>query len=450
MKKLLLALPLMAGASWAGTTMYSGSQSEDAYQQLIAQLDNMTVLSVKPESWQPGFLGSTAITRIMSSDSDDAKELFRLQHEISHSPVGYGDEGTRVGGSYIVTTLVLDGLSDEAKKVANIFEGDVPIQLTTNITFGGNSSNRVNIASASFNDDDVSFSMQPSVTLFSYDPDGALIGNGTMGAIDIAFGDDVQVELSESTSGFNLNAIKDGVFTGSQTFSSDTLRVGNPASGMEIELSKLTLDSLTTVKDRQLSSSSDLSVGGIESPLPINTAEFGVSINGINLDGFSDYMAIMSDMAYGSDLDTMDPAELLASLGDAYKGLIAPGASLEERIGFTNDGGKVSAKASISFDGDGTLSGYDSLQTVGDLLREMSANVMLDADAAAVDMTPAAMFMGSPQLDMWIVNDGMSYKSDVAVKDLTVNINGNALSLEMMLGEMLDMPLDLSMLTMGR
>jgi len=31
MRKLLLALPLVAGASWAGTTYYSSSQSEPAY-----------------------------------------------------------------------------------------------------------------------------------------------------------------------------------------------------------------------------------------------------------------------------------------------------------------------------------------------------------------------------------------------------------------------------------
>lgn len=450
MKKLLLALPLVAGASWAGTTMYSGSQSEDAYQQLIAQLDNMTVLSVKPESWQPGFLSSTAITRIMSSDSNDAKELFRLQHEISHSPVGYGDEGTRVGASRIVTTLVMDDLSDEAKKVAAIFDGGIPIQLTTNIAFSGQSSNRVDIASASFSDDDVSFSMQPSVTIFSYDPDGALVGNGTMGAVNIAMGDGVHVDLSESTGEFNLNAIEDGVFTGTQTFRSDLLSIGNPSNGMELELNKLALNSLTTVNDRLLSSASDISVGGIESPLPINTANFGVSIHGINLDGFSQYMTTMSDLAYGSDLDTMDPAELLASMADAYKGLIVPGASVEERIGFTNDGGRVAASASIRFDGDGTASGYDSLQTVGNLLSALSANIMLDADAAALDMTPAVMFMGSPPLDTWIVNNGVSYTSDVTFKDLIVDINGNALPLEMMLGEALDMPLDLSILTMGR
>jgi len=449
MKKLLLALPLMAGASWAGTTMYSGSQSEDAYQQLIDQLDKMTALSVKPDSWQPGFLSSTAITRIMSSDSVDAKELFRLRHEISHSPVGYDEEGARMGASRIVTTLVLEGLSDEVNDIAALFEGGIPVQLTTNIAFSGKSSNRVDVASITFDEDGVGFSMQPSVSTFSYDPDGAVAGNSTIGAIDIAMGDDVYVELSESTGEFNLNAVENGVFTGTQVFHTDSLRIGNAAIGMEIELNKLALDNLTTVNDGLLSSVSDISVGGIESPLQINTAEFGVSVNGINLDGFSQYMTTMTDLAYGSDIDAMDPAELFASLGHAYKGLIIPGAGFEERIGFTNDGGKVAAKASIRFDGDGSASGYESLQTVGDLLSALSASVMLDADAAALDMTPAAMFMGSPPLDTWIVNNGVSYTSNVTVKDLIVDINGNALSLDMMLGEALELPLDLSMLASG-
>jgi len=55
MNKLLLgALPLVAGASWAGTTLYSGSQSEDAYAQLVQQLDQMSGYSVKQEAWEPG------------------------------------------------------------------------------------------------------------------------------------------------------------------------------------------------------------------------------------------------------------------------------------------------------------------------------------------------------------------------------------------------------------
>ena len=47
MKKLLAVLPLVAGASWAGTTYYSGSQTRDAYDQLLAQLGQISSFAVE-------------------------------------------------------------------------------------------------------------------------------------------------------------------------------------------------------------------------------------------------------------------------------------------------------------------------------------------------------------------------------------------------------------------
>jgi len=37
MKKLLLALPVVAGVSWAGTSYYAGVEAESAYDQLLTQ-----------------------------------------------------------------------------------------------------------------------------------------------------------------------------------------------------------------------------------------------------------------------------------------------------------------------------------------------------------------------------------------------------------------------------
>ena len=46
--------------------------------------------------------------------------------------------------------------------------------------------------------------------------------------------------------------------------------------------------------------------------------------------------------------------------------------------------------------------------------------------------------MMSAQAQQLIVDDGTRYKADITLKDLIVDINGNPLSLEMMMGEMLD------------
>ena len=88
MRKLLLALPLVAGASWAGTTYVSSSQTQPAYDKLLSQLNQLESLQFVSESYDKGFMHSTAITKVSFVGSTDAEPLFRLKHVIDHSPVG--------------------------------------------------------------------------------------------------------------------------------------------------------------------------------------------------------------------------------------------------------------------------------------------------------------------------------------------------------------------------
>ena len=145
---------------------------------------------------------------------------------------------------------------------------------------------------------------------------------------------------------------------------------------------------------------------------------------------------------YTVDAQDADPTELLGLVGELYGAMIVPGASLDYTLAASNAGGDVAASAGIVFEGDGSASGHAAMTSVGELLRALRMTATLDADADAVAMTPAAMFLAGDALAPWIVSDGTSYRSDIAVDDLIVDINGNPLSLELMLGEALAMPLD--------
>ena len=85
--------------------------------------------------------------------------------------------------------------------------------------------------------------------------------------------------------------------------------------------------------------------------------------------------------------------------------------------------------------------GFDSVTTVRDLLNILTLEAHMEADVEAVISLPWPCFMGAPEAQQYIVSDGLKYTSDITVSDLIVDINGNPLSLEMMVGDMLDMPL---------
>ena len=136
MKKLLVAIPLVAGASWAGASYYAGSQTQHGYDRLLAQLNELKPFTLVNESYYAGVANSTAITKVMDSTAAEAKVLFRLHHDIQHSPIGMNEDGLRVGAATIVTTLVRDeSLSDELiAAMADFTEGE-PIQLNTSVGF---------------------------------------------------------------------------------------------------------------------------------------------------------------------------------------------------------------------------------------------------------------------------------------------------------------------------
>ena len=63
MKKLLIALPLVAGVAVAGTSHYAGTQTENEYEKLLKQLNNFSPFVFVNETYESGLGSSTAITK---------------------------------------------------------------------------------------------------------------------------------------------------------------------------------------------------------------------------------------------------------------------------------------------------------------------------------------------------------------------------------------------------
>lgn len=444
MKKLLLAVPLVAGASWAGASYYSGSQTQSAYDQLLAQLNEMKPFTLVNESYSSGFAKSHAVTQVMDSASADAKVLFRLQHEIDHSPVGVNGGNVRVGAASIKTTLVRDdSLSESLLEMMEGFTETEPFVVDTQVSFDGNIDNHLQVSPYQLQEDGASVSFGGIDYLVSVAGD-AVLGSGTLGAIEFSR-EGNELSLSPGMIKTDLARISQSIYSGSYGIDFDSLSISSADNmSMHANLASIGFHSDTQVKGDQLSSQSLMSVGSIDSMLPINAVSLESTVSNLSIKGVQSYVDTVSQLSIADAMLSDDP-EIMKRILGAYMPMIGPGTGADFGLRFSNDGGDASLVYGISVI-DETVpafpaNGLASIVTLRDLLNVLTLEAHLDADATAIDQTPLAMFMMSPQAQQVIVADGVSYKADLTLSELIVDINGNPLALEMMLGDKLDTPL---------
>ncbi len=134
MKKLLLAAILVIPALWAGLTWFTSGKVEKMYDHAFAEnnraLESFSDGALKMEKhvFQKGFLKSTAKT-IVSIDhnkfsGEELPEKIILNHVIYHGPVMRTPNGIKTGSSYIYTTLDRDALPADKKTLLDALFGE--------------------------------------------------------------------------------------------------------------------------------------------------------------------------------------------------------------------------------------------------------------------------------------------------------------------------------------
>ena len=446
MKKLLAILPLVAGASWAGTTYYSGAQTRDAYDQLLAQLSQITAFTVENESYTSGFMKSSAVTLVKTSDKDDAEIMFRLSHDIDHTPIGFNEGATRVSASNILTTFLIDPNSDASEKLGEIFGDAEPAVLQSTVGFNGKTLNVLRTAPIEIIGDDGTLQISEGLHKFDLDPDGKLTGSGEMGALTFASAEGFNFSTSSIKQVYDLNWVQTGVFTGSNTMTLDKASIVGDNS-MTVDLNGVTFEQLSEASNGTVGYDLILSVADVQSPVDLKTLKFSNSLSGLNMDAFAKAQAWSNEILL-QDPESMDPTVILGDIGTLYKNMISKGASISYGMGFTNTGGKADSTFTLTFKGDDSANGMDNLATVGDLIHALQASLTVDADAAALESTPLAMMLYSPQASQVLVEENGKYTANITLDDAVLDINGQPLSLALMLQEPMQMPLDPSLLMM--
>ncbi len=444
MKKLLLAIPLVAGASWAGASIYSGVQTQSAYDQLLTQLNELKPLTLVNETYSTGFRNSTAVTKVMESATPDAKVLFRLQHDIDHSPVAVVDSNVRIAAASIKTTLLNDGsLPESAVEFMQGFVDAEPFQINTEVGFDGNTRNQLLVSAYRHQEDGVEVNFGG----LDYNADvlgDSIKGSGEIGEITVD-GNGKRLNLTPGVITTDLTRISPAVYAGLYGIEFNQLTVSSDQGmPLDVVLESIGVNSDTTVENDQLTSRGSIHIGMIDSPLPLTSASLDMGVSNLSISGIKQYLEAINQLPVTDSMLSSDP-EMIQAVMSTFLPAIGPGTGLDYKLQFSNDGGSASLDYGISIIEESSpnypAGGLASIATFRDLLNVTYLEAHLNADADAIDQTPLAMFMMSPQAQQVIVADGTSYKADITLKELIVDINGNPLSLEMMMGEMLDMPL---------
>jgi len=441
MRKLLLALPLVAGGAWAGTTYYSGTQTEPAYERLLAQLNQFKPFTVVAEEYNAGFIQSTAITKVTASPEADAEVLFRLQHVIDHSPVGRDQAGTRIGANSVTTTLIVDELPQGLQDVLNDKE---PLVLHTRINLSGATVNELDIEEFAYSEDSKSVSFGGGHYEFVSGASGTLTGEGMLQAIEIVDENlGKRFEMAASPLKLDLQQYRPSLFAGSYSMDVPSMTITDDSAGLDVVIRDMQVSSDSDIEQGDFQGYMALSIAELDSPLPIDSGEWRLDMRGFSVEGLETYTETMQSIDLTDVSAGANPSDLADTMMDAYKALITPGIGITNKVSLRNEGGDITLSTAIDYKGDGSTTGTDNLQTIRDLVNALTAHVSLKADVDAVNMTPLAMMMGHPMATQYILNDGSQYTSELKVADLILDANGDPQSLDSMLGGMLEMPLDI-------
>lgn len=443
MRKLLFALPLLAGASWAGTTYYAGSQTEPAYDSLISQLNEFKPWNFESEDYQAGFLQSIAITKVMDSEGPNAKLLFRLQHVINHSPVGVDGNSPRIGASTINTTMLTSSVKEEYREWFAHFDNQQPFELFTRVGINGNIDNELSLSAFSMKNDNITLDFHGGRLSAQSTGEGIVKGDGALSEITMVTNDNFNLAIDPSTASFDLVRHAAGIYAGKYetNFPEIQMNLGQP--GLDVTLGNLNVISDSEVESNEMSGRLLMQAETIDAPVDIDSASYEVVFKGLGMDALQKYQDSIQDLQNTSD---DSPEQMFSAVATAYQALLAPGTHLGANIGMANSGGSIKGGVSADFNGDGSVSGYDSISTLRDLLMAVDVQINLAADADALAKTPLAMAMMHPAASEYIVSDGLRHVSDVKISNLILDVNGNPQSLEDLVGGALSMPLSFALL----
>ncbi len=443
MKRLLIAVPLLGAASWAGATLYAGNQAQTAYGELLEQLKVQHGLHVEPLDYDKNFLGSRVKTVVNggSGSLSAAKDLpeplrslagrFVLDHEIEHGPMVLSN-GLQALAGRIKTTLDMDSLDpDFAQRWKEACACEEPVVLLSEISLQGEYSHAFTVASLDWRDGDKHVTFGGLRSQARVDSDKSARSSGEIGRLSLRWqqGSSLQVEPGQWQLD-GTEAIKH-IVVGEGVFSLPAVHFTQDGKVAEFQGIKALFN--TEIQDGLLNSSFDVGLDVLKGPAgELQDTHLSFSLDGITASALSDFSGRLAM----TDLSSDSAAQI--ELLQLYRGLIAPGIAFKYGLrGNHAAGGDFDASIAMKYDPAGGVS-FASLQTVGDLVEAIKGDVSVAFDQGLLSVLPE-------QLKLMIPSTFESLEGRYVLKaelsEGQAAVNGDPVPLAMMFGAQFAQPL---------
>jgi len=442
-KKLLLVLPLLGVAGWAGATMYAGQETQSAYDQLLNQLRVQHGLQVEPMEYEKNFLSSRIKTIVNKSNGqydsvDDLPEPLRslsssfvLVHDIEHGPVVLSN-GLKALAGRIKTTVDMDSLDPEfAQAWKQGCACEEPVVLQSEITLQGEYSHVFDVASIDWSDGDSHVSFGGIHSESRVDTDSRATSVGQTGVLSMQFdGSHINVAAGQWQL-LGREAIKN-IIVGDATFTLPSINIDN--AGKNTALSEVKVELKSDLSNGNINSYADFSAGTLSTPMAsFNDTHLDLEVNGISAETFTESMEGLSHL--NRDID-QHAVELL----EIYHNFIQPGLELKYGLrGENANGGAFDAGIALSYAPEAGIS-FDNMQTVGDLLTAIEAKASVKLDDTLLSQLPGDADQ-NPMLHSIFNRTSDGYSLNAHLLDGSAELNGNPFPLTMMFAEQLAQPL---------
>jgi len=442
-KSLIVALPLIAGATWAGTSYFAGAQSEAGYDQFLSQTNAANFLTFEKESFEQGLTTSKAVTVVKESSAPDAEVLFRLAHDINHSSVQLNDNSPSVGTATIRTTLVDGSINSRYDNIHSFFTGDEPIEIITRAGVAGHVASEITLGALTLTSGEKETATVEETKITLTNDADRIVGDGAIGAVVINSTDGSSATISASIVSFDLATEQMQTSDSHLSVKTDEITAQTPYQNTPITANGLQLSFNSDVEGDQIDYLASINIDAIDTgstptidTAPVTSGSLEIATNNFKIQAIRDYYGFLEGVD-GNNFESFSSEYLHEFVKLATKNI-----ELVMNLDLNNSAGNANATFNIAFIGDQSASGRDTIVTGKDLANAIKVEADVVADKAALALTPAVAMMQSPPAQFAFEDQGDQWVSRLRATGLTAQINNEIIQLGDLTGGLLELPLE--------
>lgn len=466
MKKALPIILLLLIATWAGATYLVSDQVEKNYQTAVNQVNqklssDFPLLSLKPQSFKKGFLASDATSRIVGTG--DSKEGITLNHKIYHGPVMMTPEGIKTGSSYIVTTIDLTSLPNEAREaISRMTSSDKPVVISlltgTGKTFDIDV-HVVPLAAKSSGEGEPNIDFAGLDGTIHTDIDGSFL-NGEFNSGKLTLEDNQSkghIVMAPAAMNFDITDMYKGTaLSGTTKTSIPEVMVQSP--DFTAKLQDLTVASASKTESGKTSGRINIDIAALQAEakgkpatLPESKISLASSFDEIDTAALKHLldaqekintlqMQSIAQAIKNGEAPKPDDQVLTATITGYVKSaieLIKPGIHASSRLSMSNQEGNANLKLELAYADSRDLT---QLKTIRELITAFKGQLDIGADNRLLSALSLDKLAAMPVSMGMATQDNGRIKSLIKLEKGEVTVNGAPVPFLKMLGPMLDQP----------